>query len=100
VAVPDAQHWCSLRLRLPRGSSFIIVAFAEDGGREVEALGRVDEDLVDLDEDGGAQLGGLGRVRVDVDGGRAPADVVVALEDGDVDREVGGGGVLADVVGG
>jgi hypothetical protein len=55
--------------------------------------------VVDLNEDGAAELDGAGRVVPYVDGGGAPADVGVALKDGDGRRDRGFGGVLREVVG-
>lgn len=66
--------------------------------RQVERLGRGEEDAVDLDEDGGAELDGRVRVVVGVDGERAPADVPRLLEDGDVQAEALLDGVLLQVV--
>jgi hypothetical protein len=56
--------------------------------------------VVDFDENGATELDGEGWVAPYVDGGRASADVSVALEDGYVRGDGGFGRVLREVVGG
>lgn len=55
--------------------------------------------MVDFNEDGGAKLDDLRGVVPWVYGRGAPADVGVALEDVDLERDPGGVRVLGEVVG-
>lgn len=61
----------------------------------------LDEDLIRVDEDTGAELDGVFGCWgvVGVDGGRAAADIIVAVEDGDVEGGVGRAGVVGEMVG-
>ena len=89
-AVPDCQGGAG------DGGVFVVVIVSSG---EVEVPGGVEEDLVRCHEDAGAEFDGLGGVVVDVDGGGAAADVGVAVEEGDVDREACFPGEVGEVVG-
>lgn len=93
LAIPDAE-------RGGRGLVSLTIAGTGEGRDvEVEVRSGIDEDLIDADKDGATELNGVGWGVPSIDGGGAAADVGVSLEDSDVERDVGGGGELLEVVG-